>query len=538
MFMTADNITEQRFPWNILVIIVGVALVGRVALLVADVVTFHSDEAVIGLMARHILQGARPTFFYGQAYMGSLDAFLVAGGFSIFGESVLTIRIVQSVLYLLVVATGFAAAWRLSGRVFIASIAALALAIPPTVVTLYTTATLGGYNEVMLFGNVLILLGYEVTHGHEQSRWRWALLGAVAGLGWWTNGLIIAYLLPVGLLGLRRAAQRQIPYYVLGAAFFIAFSSPWWIFDLNNDGAARDVYLASVESGEFGGVSVPLWQRAVGLMLIGLPTTIGMRFPWEGTQFFLLPVGLVILAIYIIALYRMARGESMLRPDARGFVLAMIGLFCIIFVASSFGADATGRYFLPLALPLGIVLGTFAESLRRASNRLWLVYGVVAVVIGYYAIGQYAAATSDKQLTTQFTEESHITNTFDDELIAFLDAHNIAYGYTSYWVAFRLTFLSEERLQFDPTLPAKSSLQYEPDTNRFPAYADAAANADSIAYITTNNVPQLSRLLEAEFAQQGVTYEETTIGPYHVYYDFMPQRPVVDFAALAEMVEQ
>jgi hypothetical protein len=58
-------------------------------------VPFNADEAVVALMARHILAGARPIFFYGQAYMGSLDAFLVAGGFGIFGEEVWVIRAVR-----------------------------------------------------------------------------------------------------------------------------------------------------------------------------------------------------------------------------------------------------------------------------------------------------------------------------------------------------------------------------------------------------------------------------------------------------------
>src|SRR6266851_2035799 len=66
--------------------------------LAAGVVPFNADEAIVGLMARHILQGERPVFFYGQAYLGSLDAWLVAGAFAIFGESVWPIRLVQIVL--------------------------------------------------------------------------------------------------------------------------------------------------------------------------------------------------------------------------------------------------------------------------------------------------------------------------------------------------------------------------------------------------------------------------------------------------------
>ena len=80
--------------------------------------------------------GSRPVFFYGQAYMGSLDAFLVAGAFAIFGQQVWVIRLVQSLLYLGVLLTS---AWL--GRVAFSSwkvgvLAMLLLAIPAVNVTL------------------------------------------------------------------------------------------------------------------------------------------------------------------------------------------------------------------------------------------------------------------------------------------------------------------------------------------------------------------------------------------------------------------
>ena len=88
----------QKFPLRDLIMILLIAAIGRLLLLASGAVSFHSDEAVVALMARHINQGARPVFFYGQAYMGSLDAWLVALGFRLFGESVLSVRIIQSVL--------------------------------------------------------------------------------------------------------------------------------------------------------------------------------------------------------------------------------------------------------------------------------------------------------------------------------------------------------------------------------------------------------------------------------------------------------
>ncbi len=62
--------------WGALAALLAIGL--KAALLAADVFPFNADESVVALMARHILQGARPAFFYGQAYMGSLDAVLVA----------------------------------------------------------------------------------------------------------------------------------------------------------------------------------------------------------------------------------------------------------------------------------------------------------------------------------------------------------------------------------------------------------------------------------------------------------------------------
>jgi hypothetical protein len=59
----------------------------KLFLLVFSAVTFNGDEGIVALMARHILRGERPVFFYGQAYLGATDAWLVAASFSIFGET-------------------------------------------------------------------------------------------------------------------------------------------------------------------------------------------------------------------------------------------------------------------------------------------------------------------------------------------------------------------------------------------------------------------------------------------------------------------
>ena len=124
--------------------------------------------------------------------------------------------------------------------------------------------------------------------------------------------------------------------------------------------------------------------------------------------------------------------------------------------------------------------------------------------------------------------------TFDDDqaLIDFLDHHNLAHGYTTYWVSFRLAFLSGERLQFSAALPPKPDLTYTSAYERLPAYRAASDAAERIAYISAN-VPELDAALEAWFASRSVDYQRTPIGAYTVYYDFAPQPPRPPFPFIA-----
>lgn len=533
-------------PAQALILVVLIALVGRVLLLASNTVSFHSDEAVVGLMARHILEGERPVFFYGQAYMGSLDAWLIALGFSVSGESVLTIRVVQSILYLLIVATGFSVAWRVSGRVSVATIAGLVIAVPNVLLAVYTTATLGGYNETLLLGNLILLLGWDVMHEYRASFWRWGLLGICAGVGWWTNGLIIAFILPVSLLILwdmwrnlrahssqtmRRAPlQTYFAPVLLGLVGFIVGSAPWWAFNFANDFAALRFYLPSSGApSQFAGNDIaplPTDQRLIGLFLLGLPAVIGLRFPWL-PGFFLPVVGILVLLVYAVALYHLLRHDSQLKPDGRLLVVSMIALFCALFIVSRFSIDPTGRYFLPLTLPLGILLGTLVSTLRQVIVRVAL----VALVLGYAVTGVVTAvSTLPPGMTTQFNLETHIPNDDDAALIAFLDEHGLYHGYTNYWISFRLAFLSGDRMQYSAVLPYKTDLSYTRFDNRYAPYVAATENAppEQIAYITAN-VAAVKDALEARFAAQDVTYQYVQVGVYHIYYDFAPSVPPPQF---------
>jgi 4-amino-4-deoxy-L-arabinose transferase-like glycosyltransferase len=519
---------SARFAAYPLLIILLVALAGRVLLLASGSLSFHSDEAIIGLMARHILAGERPTFFFGQAYMGSLDAWLVALGFRLLGESVMTIRIVQAALYLGVVASAYFAAWVLARKTLAAVIAALTFAIAPPLLALYTSATLGGYNETLLFGHLIVALGLLAAHETRTVYWRWLLLGIIGGVGWWTNALVVVYALPVALYIFyrhavveRRPLTRAQPL-ALGLIGFVIGSAPWWVYALQNDLAPIRFFLPDVLGSRetVGAVipSIPFGERVIGLLLFGLPSVVGLRFPWAG-DYFAPPIGVIVVVLVLIALYRMARGGVVVE-GGRFVLFAMVGLVMALFLLTRFSSDPTGRYFLPLTLPVGVALGGLCAALPRRA----LAVGAGALVLGYYAAGQVAAANSDLGFTTQFVAQTHLPNDDDAALIAWLDEAGLQHGYTSYWVSFRLAFLSGERIQLSAALPDKSDLSYTAAFERYPSYRAATDAAEHIVYITAN-VPELDAALTAEWDAAGIAYQTVQIGIYRVYYDFAPTLP-------------
>lgn len=528
--------TLKKMPrnlWLALFVLLLITLIARLYLLASNTVSFHSDEAVVALMARHINQGERPIFFYGQAYMGSLDAWLVALGFQLFGESVTSIRIVQSVLYGVVVALTFGFAYRLTQNTVASFIAGLTLAVPSVLVALYTTATLGGYNETLILGVIVLWTGINLIEqgrsGTITARWwiQWCIFGFASGVGWWANGLIAIFIAPVALWQLIALVRGEgisrwtwIAGIGLALVAFVIGGLPWWLFNLEHDFQALQFFFGG--NTEFAGTdlyNLTVSTRLIGAFLIGLPSLFGIRFPWSA-EFFMLPLGLIVLVLYGMAIYVTLRKRAVLQGAGRHVLLSMIGIFFIIFLGSRFSSDPSGRYFLPLLIPCAVIFGAWVAYVGQ--KRRLLLWALPAVVVAYYGLGQVSAiAQTPPGMTTQFNLVTHIPNDDDADLIAFLEANQLTRGISNYWITFRLAFLSGERLIYTADFPEKDNLTYTPHFNRFLPYVEAVQNAPEIAYITAN-LPEVERQIELMLADAGINYQREQVGVYAVYYGFDP----------------
>jgi hypothetical protein len=99
----------------------------------------------------------------------------------------------------------------------------------------------------------------------------------------------------------------------------------------------------------------------------------------------------------------------------------------------------------------------------------------------------------------------------------FLIEQDEFYGYSNYWVSYRLAFLSQEELIYSAELPYKLDFRYTEKDQRYPAYGEFVDGSPNPAYITTLH-PSLDQRLRGAFEVHGIEYQEAEIGPYRVFY--------------------
>ncbi|HDD62192.1 MAG TPA: hypothetical protein ENF22_06665, partial [Chloroflexi bacterium] len=276
-----------------IIYLIPILIAGALKILVSpvDITPFNADEAIVALMARHINQGNIPVFFYGQAYMGSLDAMLVAIGFRLFGEAVWIIRLVQGILYLGTVFTTMMLAQRLLGSQRAVLYAGLIMAVPTINVTLYSTVSLGGYGEMLLVGNLLLLGGLsiikQIRDCESGLNWSiyWGLLlwGIGAGFAFWIIGLTLVYTLPVIILIVWYLIKKTswkvfLPGLILITGGIIG-SSPWWFTSVQAGdlGIIAELAGGAIKGAGTGSLLMRPLNRTLNLFVFGGTALLGLR---------------------------------------------------------------------------------------------------------------------------------------------------------------------------------------------------------------------------------------------------------------------
>lgn len=196
-----------------------------------------SDDSTMGLMAKHILTyGEHPIFFYGQSYMGAIEAYVGALMFALLGVSSFALKCGLILIYAafmasmyLLLSQAFNHRWALAGL--------LLLSLGDDDMLYHQLEAYGGYLETLLFGVLLIVLAawlIRTIPDPALRKWRsWGYLGwgLAAGLGIWSDPLVAPFVI-FSALFLLLTCWRELRHHmaILALAGLLIGVSPWLIY--------------------------------------------------------------------------------------------------------------------------------------------------------------------------------------------------------------------------------------------------------------------------------------------------------------------
>jgi hypothetical protein len=361
--------------WPVLGILTLGALV-RLALLAVPRAWF--DEATTGLMGLAVLRGQFPVYFFGQPFMGALDAYLAAPVYLAFGTSFATLKLLPVLLSIAWMGLAARLACDVAGP-RAAVWTAILLTIPPDFLLYWTHQARTHYPLGLVLGTLALLLAHRAASvPRPRAAVLFWLLGLVLGLGFWTNFLVLVFFPAAALLaargGVRRlvtGALRMIPAFALG-------SLPHWLYGLSHGTAippaGEPLPLGALLS------HLDVFRRVSWPILVGVP--VGLRATWAGA----------FLASALAVLYGTALFDALRRKPDRADSGRWLGAGLVILAATNvvvalgtvYGRaldDHDQRYLLPVYCALMPLLGVWLARLPPA-RAIPLGLAVVLVHVG------------------------------------------------------------------------------------------------------------------------------------------------------------
>ena len=449
--MTTRAVYSRTELTAVLLIAAALVIARSLVFTIYEHADFDSDQAIVGLMAKHLSEGrAFPLFFYGQTFMLGVEAWLMAPVFWIMGPTVAALKTSLILTNLALVWLIIIGLVRWGGlRPALAFVPALFLTLAPPLVSTYLVNANGGNVEPLFYAALLWWL-------RDRPFW----FGGVLAVGFLNRefaiyaGLVLA--------GTEAASGRLFQAARLRHWLLVLFS-----FVVIWDGiqALRPYgsYLGPGTTGRagaaFGGeqfanmrdrVSVRVDEipaRVANVFENHLPLLVGGRrivdgIVSQGRGW----LGWILAATGLAAVIRMLTLIARARPDPSvaapfGWYLFFVGLAAAGgYILTRPAGDVLLRYFLvALLLPVGVAAVWLAHEPRRI---------VRAAIVSVMVVWSTVSAVDNARLWRRYQlgEPNPIREVADA-----IEARGYRVLEAPYWRAYKLTFLTQERLKIAST---------------------------------------------------------------------------------------
>jgi hypothetical protein len=470
----ADLSSRHRSLTVALLVATAIVLVRSAVFLIWEHAGFDSDQAIFGLMAKHITEGrAFPMFIYGAQYLLAVQAWLAAPLFALFGPSVAVLKVPMVVVNLVTAGLLIWVLHRDGGlKPAVALVASAFYILAPPGIAASLVETGGGNPEPFLYVLLLwILRGPSTPSKAEPStslRTGYPLaFGVVLGIGFlqreFTAYGAVAIVVLAVLDSPRLTADRLRSIALAGLGYMCV----WQL--------AQIAFLYSTPNGPGSGIAEPLGasSNVEGLLERACwdASRIGPALVGLFRDYFALPFGVNDdgLGAFGVNSFRRTglEGVPSIWPLLRLTLLVALGRALWISVRDRApiwrGRAAVGTFFLLVGLQSGVIYtvarcgaleaGTFRYALLSLyagvgvlalfyiyeRQRVWLV--CITTVMALWAAVSIGAHVG---LVREYVEQQ--PRNVRRELANYLVDHGIRYARSDYWTAYYTTFLADERV--------------------------------------------------------------------------------------------
>jgi 4-amino-4-deoxy-L-arabinose transferase-like glycosyltransferase len=497
----------------------------RLAVIASPLGEIDGDEAVVGLMARHIaFLGELPVFYWGQPYLGSLEALTAAPLFWLFNSSTVLLKLVPTAYSL-----GFLVVCAVLARRLFGPAAGLAtaayLAMPPVMWAVWSTKARGGYAELLFLGQLLLLATLALARsGSRRLAVAW---GVLAGLAFWTHLLAIVYILPA-LAFLLLARRRPLPSIgharslaQLGLAMLGALVGMAPLIAANISGG----FLTLAALLQPPDLPLDLGAQFIRFFRVGIPVLVGLGQPTTSQTMFdqdwpQRPAGhlwvavLAVLALMgVLATYWRALRRLIGRGASRGsepaLLLMLAAVVPPVIALTRFGFFVSEpRYALPMYGAVPLLAGALWRVRLPDARATLIRWATVGVVL---AFNLWSLVSSD-QLLWRAEDTLDSTAATRAELVRYLVAGDRHQMYTDYWIGYPIMFETRETV-----------LAYviSGGFNRYVPPADNVQRTPNPAWVFTAGMAAQAEFLD-RLDSLGGQAQVDDVSVYRVYTDVRP----------------
>ncbi len=434
------------------------AFAWRLAILLRTDFAIDGDEGTIGLMALHIARLTDfPVFYYGQPYMGSLEAWVAALPVALFGASAVALKLTALAFALATVALGYLLARRVLGAAG-GFAAGLYLALPPMMLSEWSLKLRGGYTSLLALGLAILLLAHTIgTRGATRSRAAW--LGVLMGLATWLNLLAFPFL-GAALISLiaRRQLVNRVGMLVVAGCGFLVGAAPLLVSNVLSGGETFRFMLHRPPGGPGFQLSNSFLRHPPQLLGMQAPWSDGSDSPawvWAIAALFAVSVACLLwrerggLAELLRLGRRRAPGASSGASSGSELLLLTVPIYYAGAMAfSRFGSDPEPRFAIVLypamALAFGAGVAWGWERRTAAVRALTACVFAALLVANLHSLWQHVG-TGDGAYTGE-TFAAYLHGGTPERCMALLDEHGIEGLAGPHWMGYSINFLSGDRI--------------------------------------------------------------------------------------------